>query len=434
MTRRMEIELTSRLDDAQWTWRAAGAKLPKGTLDAALVPGGAKSGDVLRAEYESTIDGIDIVALAGTKAKEAPTADRIELAPRQLHGPEISVTYAPKGGRGGDRRRGDRNERGDRRDGPGGARGSDRGAARGRSDRRPGGSRPEGAGSESRGPRPERGERRPERSGPRGDRGAQRTGRPARPELPQSTVHRNTLLAELGPEQLPIAEQLLRGGLPAVRQAIAEQDAKAKQDGSAPADATAILTIADELVPQTALAAWKDRAASVQAAGQDVRLRELRTVVSAARTVTMDEEGRSLLKGLRESLEHRINAMVERWTNKITAALDEGRLVDALSAVAQPPDVSTRCPAELAVRLADATSAAMTAETAPADWLTLLTAVSDTPVRSSVKPVGIPDDDDLRRQALSAAGLVPGVAKLLGLRIPPPPPRRTVVRRAVTTD
>ena len=34
MPRRIDIELTSALADGSWTWRAAGAKVPKGTLDA----------------------------------------------------------------------------------------------------------------------------------------------------------------------------------------------------------------------------------------------------------------------------------------------------------------------------------------------------------------------------------------------------------------
>jgi hypothetical protein len=247
-------------------------------------------------------------------------------------------------------------------------------------------------------------------------------------------VHRNALLATLGPEQLPIAEQLLRGGIPSVRQAIAEQDAKAKAAGTAPADTNAILTIADQLLPQTRLAAWKDRAAAVQAAGKDVRLRELRTVATAARTVTLDDEARAMLKVVREHLDQRVHALTERWTERITSALDQGRVVDALTAVSQPPDPGTRCPAELAVRLADAAGAAMTVETPPIEWLNLLAAVSDSPVRRNVRPSGIPEDDEVRTAARSAAGLVPELAKLLGLRIPPPPPRRTVVRRAVTTD
>ncbi len=91
---------------------------------------------------------------------------------------------------------------------------------------------------------------------------------------------------------------------------------------------------------------------------------------------------------------------------------------------ARPPEVATRCPAELAVRLAQAASAAMTAETAAEEWLALLAAVLESPVRRTVKPVGIPDSVEAKAAARKAAGSVPELAKLIGLPIPPPPPRR----------
>ncbi len=40
VARRLDIELTSDRGDGQWTWRAAGAKQPKGTLDGTLLPAG----------------------------------------------------------------------------------------------------------------------------------------------------------------------------------------------------------------------------------------------------------------------------------------------------------------------------------------------------------------------------------------------------------
>ena len=73
----------------------------------------------------------------------------------------------------------------------------------------------------------------------------------------------------------------------------------------------------------------------------------------------------------------------------------------------------------------------MTAEALPADWLAILTAVAASPVRRNVTPAGIPDDGSVRSAAMNAAGMVPNLAKLLGLRIPPPPPRKAAVRQAV---
>ena len=250
-----------------------------------------------------------------------------------------------------------------------------------------------------------------------------------RPTVPTSTVHRNAMLAALRPEQIPVAEQLLRGGLQAVRQAIDAQNSAAKAGGKPPVAADALLAIADDLLPTVRLADWKDRASVAQTAGKDYRLRELRAVVAASRTVNLDDEGRAMAKALRESLDQRTTALREEWLARITNALNDGRVQQAVEASIRPPEPGTRCPAELAVRLAAAAGEAMTADLAPEDWMRLLDAVVASPVRRTVKPAGIPEDEVARQAARHASGAVPALAKLLGLRIPPPPPRAAGERR-----
>ena len=71
MPRRIEVELTSSRDDGTWTWRAAGARQPKGELDGGLLPSGAKVGDVLRAEADFDIEGITVVAVDAAQAGPA---------------------------------------------------------------------------------------------------------------------------------------------------------------------------------------------------------------------------------------------------------------------------------------------------------------------------------------------------------------------------
>jgi hypothetical protein len=237
------------------------------------------------------------------------------------------------------------------------------------------------------------------------------------------------MLASLRPEQIPVAEQLLRGGLQAVRHAIDAQNAAAKSSGKPPASADALLAIADELVPVVRLADWKDRAAVAQTAGKEYRLRELRTVVAASRTVMLDEEGRAMAKALQESLDQRSTALREEWLARINNALNDGRIQQALEASIRAPEPGTRCPAELAVRLAASAGEAMTAELPPEEWMRLLDTVVASPVRRTVKPAGIPDDEVAQQAARHAAGSVPALAKLLGLRIPPPPPRRVNTER-----
>ena len=192
-------------------------------------------------------------------------------------------------------------------------------------------------------------------------RGEGRAARGERPVAPTSTVHRNAMLATLRPEQIPVAEQLLRGGIPAVRQAIDAQNSGAKTSGKPPASSDALMAMAEKLLPVVKLAEWKDRASVAQTAGKEYRLRELRAVVAASRTVILDDEGRALAKSLQESLDTRVTALRDEWLARIQNGIKEGRVQQALEASIRPPEPGTRCPADLAVQLAQAASEAMTA-------------------------------------------------------------------------
>ena len=70
--------LTSRRPDGVWTWRAAGARQPKGVLEADLLPDGAAVGDVLRVEAEVSVDGIAVRQVLPTKAEKPPSTSRVE--------------------------------------------------------------------------------------------------------------------------------------------------------------------------------------------------------------------------------------------------------------------------------------------------------------------------------------------------------------------
>ena len=434
MSRRIEIEITSLNGDVA-TWRAAGAKLPKGVLSTSLVPGGPIIGGIYRADIEQFMEGIEVLAVLPPKTASPldPRHERVELLPKAAQGPDVIVTYAPKG-RGGARREGSRDGEG-RRDAS--KRPTGRPQSKDRATGAPGGPRPE------RGPRSETGAR-PER-GPRGDRptgGAARTGRPGRTERPSgpvappmTTTYRNALLATLSPEQLPVAEQLLRGGMPAVRSAVAEQNKNATAQGRPTIDPATIERIAEDLLAKTNLALWKDKAAGAIGAGRELRLRDLRAVVTAAKTVSLDDEGRTQLKELQASLTARLEVLRTQWNEKLESAVTSKNVAEALRLVARPPDMSTRVSAEMAAKVVTITSEALTADLDAAKWQEIVNLTVDTSIRRNVKPVGIPNDDACKALAVKNAGAIPEFAKLLGMKVPPPPPptrapRRTPTRRA----
>ncbi|MGI9034142.1 MAG: hypothetical protein ACR2HY_10820, partial [Acidimicrobiales bacterium] len=59
---RIDIELTSSQPDGTWTWRAAGARQPKGVLDGSLLDAGARAGGVPRAECGVDLDGTRVAS------------------------------------------------------------------------------------------------------------------------------------------------------------------------------------------------------------------------------------------------------------------------------------------------------------------------------------------------------------------------------------
>lgn len=425
MSRRIEVELTSTRPDGTWTWRAAGAKQPKGELDGSLLYEGAQVGDVVKAEASFELEGITILQITPPKTKGASPIERLEIIGTSRDFEPVTSSLVPKSERprGGprDRDRGDRGDRGDPgprpdrgRAGPGGGRGE-------RGDRA-GGPRPERG---ERGPRPERGERPARGERPPARAGGEKPAAPPKPKpkkLNPQNVHRSAVLDSLPPEQRPVAEQALKGGIPAVRQAIETQNAKARAEGQPEIKPEPLLALAEELLPRLKAAEWRDRAEAAAKDVDEIGLRDLRTVVAAA-DVARDDEARALASQLREALERRTTAQRDAWITEITSALDEGRVVRGLRVAARPPDPSSRVPAELAMRLGQMAGEAMTADIAPDRWAILLDAVAASPVRRSVKPAGFPAEpgEQLLQAAKQTSGRVPALAAMLGIEMPPPP-------------
>jgi hypothetical protein len=394
---RLEIELTSRREDGTWTWRAAGARQPKGDLDGALLPDGASVGDVLRAEAEFMVDGIEVVSVAAPKAARSEP-ERIELLGKGDDGPLVTTTLAPKGrgGRGGSRRD------------------DDRGGPRGRRERGGGGRDRDGRGRGGREERPGRGDRGDRPRGPRPDPVPERP-RPKR--IRPGRTHRDAVLAELPVEQRPVAEQLLRGGIPAVRTAIAEQNAQAAASGQPEVPADQLLTMAERLHPRLRDAEWADRAEAAARIIDEVDLRDLRSVVVAGETSARDEAGRALLRTLQEGLERRLLEDQHQWVSDMAADVGAGRFVRALRLSSRPPKAGMAVPREVADRLAASVSEGLNERTNQELWAAALDALAVSPIRSQVTISGRPAEPsaDLLEAVRRVADQLPQVAALFGV-------------------
>jgi hypothetical protein len=403
MSRRIEVELTSSREDGTWTWRAAGAKLPKGDLQGSLLYEGAKVGDVVRADADFMMDGIVIIGVLAPKGARKE-AERIEVVgtPRKDDDQLVTTTLAPKGPRK-ERRDGDRRPP---RDG-------DR-AGRPAGDRKP---RPEGAGSQD--DRRKRQER------------SEHPNRPARPTRPApepkpkpkrlraGRIHRNAVLATLPEEQKPVAEQVLRGGIPAVRLAVEKQNETNKAEGKPEISAAPLLTLAEQIMPALRTADWRDKAEAALADIAELDLRDLRSVVVASDLAARDEETRELAEKLRTGLAARVESEQVAWLAEITETLDGGRTVRALRVSSRPPKAGSPLPSELAARLTEATAAALTAETGSDRYATVLDALAYSPVRTQVKPLGIPAEPtpELLAAVKKAASRLPAIAALFGIEV-----------------
>lgn len=351
MSRRIEIELTSSRSDGTWTWRAAGAREPKGVVDGSLLGGTPKVGEVLRVEADFDIDGITILSVVSGKER-VEKSNRLELLASDKPFKPVIETKAP---------RSERPRRDDKR-------------------------------------RP-RGDAKPEAEGPDGRK--RRGPFTPPPELPQrpkakrlkpGRVHRNEVLATLPEAQRAIAERVLQGGIPAVRSAIADQNKVLAAEGKEVIPADGLVTMAENLLPKLRVAEWLDRADAAEADLDTLDLRDLRSVVTSGDdpAIARDESTRAIAAKLKQGLVARQEKDHNEWLADIDAAIGVGRVVRALKLSSQPPKAGARFPAELAGRLAAAASAALEID-APADrWIAMLEAAAFSPVRSQLVAPGVP--------------------------------------------
>ncbi len=430
MPRRIDIELTSSRDDDSWTWRAAGAKEPRGTVPSTILPAGAKVGDVLRVDAEFFVDGIEVTGVVPAKGARKEPELLTLIAPAGKDEPLVTTTLAARS----------RDERGPRRDGP------RRDGPRRDGPRRGGGAR-DGETSDEAG-RPARSDRGGRSSGtdrPKRKQGDDRAPRRARPEPPPmpsverpkakrlraGKAHRNALLESLPAEQRPIAEQVVLGGLPAVRQAIEKQNAERAAAGEPAITAGPLLDIAEKLVPRVRAADWRDRAEAAQRDLEQLDLRDLRSVVSTADAAAKDDESRALAQALKAGLTTRVDAEHAAWLAELTATLDVGRIVRALRLSSRPPKAGAPLPPEIAAALTTQASEALTSDAAPERWVAVLDALAFAPVRDKVIPASLPNElhADVQATIARVATRIPKIAHIFEVTPDRNAPRPKTERR-----
>lgn len=397
MSRRIEIELTSNRGDGTWTWRAAGAREPKGIVPASLLPADCSPSAVYRAEVETDLDGTTVVSVIPNKQRNDRT-DLIQLLPSERPFEAVTTKLRKDKPRRGD------SKGGPRKRGPDGDRG-DRGSRDARGER---GERGDRGGRERRGP-----------SRPRHEAPPEVPMRPRAKRLKAGRAHVAAVLAGLSDAEKVFAELVVSGGIPAVRKAAAAQNEAAVKSGAAGVPVDSAVAIAEKLQPRLHLADWRDRADAAMAIAEEIDLRDLRSVVSAGEdpVIVREESTRALAAELKAILLRRQEEETKLWLADIAAATEVGRVVRALKTSSQPPKAGVLLPAELSARLVAATVASLTAD-APADrWVVVLEAAAFSPVHKAVVPPAPPQQvtEELTKTVTRLAPLMPDVARLFGI-------------------
>lgn len=394
MATRIDIELTSRRDDATFTWRAAGAREPKGVADASIFPSDATVGSQYKVEADVELEGITVISVVPEKQSKPDPFETLELLSRDDE-PLVTQQLAKK--RRDDRGRG----RGKRRDGRRGD-----GEGRGRGD---------------------------------GGRG-QRERPPAKPKLPPKPkaprlkagrANRNALLDELPEAEKVVARELLQGGMQAVRTALAKQNEQRKIEGQEPNPEAPILALAESLLVRVRVAEWRDRAEAALEQAKEVDLKDLRSVVTAADGAAKDDETRALAASLRTALNERLDAEHHAWVDEIVELLDDERVVRALHRSSRPPKAGALLPASVAMRLVEATNAALASDVTPERWGYTLEALAHSPIRRQVVPASLPSTitDELKNTIARFGTRLPEIAEIFGIAPDPKAGREQRRRR-----
>jgi len=397
MSRRIEVELTSQRDDGTWTWRAAGAKEPKGSLDGTLLYDGASVGDVCRADADFEIDGIFVTSVLPPKGRSGrPDDERIELIGDGKVVEGVTTQLARKG-------------RSDRR--KGGSKRKNKDSKRDSADNR---AKPKNKGNKD----GERRQRKPKADTP---------PKPKAKKLKPGRVHRKAFIDALPEEQRVIADQVSRGGIAAVRKEIEAQNQRAAAEGADEVRADALIALAESLLPQLKIAEWRDRADAALATIDDVDIRDLRTVLVAAEDSARDDESRELTEKIRVGLNQRVEKAQVEWQDEIRSALKEERVVRALRLSSRPPKAGSPLPPDIAESLTTQANEALGGDVSQQRLGIVLEAIAFSPVRPYVALAQIPAEPgkELIDLITKISDRIPEIAKQFGIE----PVKRTRGKR-----
>ena len=370
MPNRLDIEITSQSTESSYTWRSAGAKEPKGTIKASLLPSGVAIGDVLKVEADFMIDGIEITAVLPQKTKK-DGPELLELLGTGNETAGVTTSLVKKSS--------NRKRRKDARVGSKNRQPKDRKQSR------------------SSKAKTERKDRKPYRS-PRGKR------------LKPSKKYRNEYIESLPELQKPIAKELSGSTIPNLRRTIEKMDLP---EGFP----DALLDYAENLNQQLKMAEWMDKATAVENNIENIDLQDFRSVVASSARWAKSANSIVIKERLELKLNERIDQDHKKWLTSIEEALQEEKTVRALNLSSRSPKAGAQLPEAITTRLIEQANKSLNAEATAHRWSIVAEAVAFSPVRQKITPDGLPTEisEELKQSIKKHADRIPQIAKVFTL-------------------
>lgn len=379
---KIDVELTSRRDDGNWTWRAVGAREPKGTVDSSLLNTDVRIGSQFSVETEHFIDGI-VVTKVFEKKQSSDKGDFIEIlgSGKNLDPVTTQLAKSKKGKKPSKRS-------------PAGKTTKDQ----------PSRKKAKKKDFEESKSRNKTSNRKPKTNKPKP---------PKSKRLKPKRNFRNAAVKGLPDETTRIGEILLRSGLPGLRKVIDEQNQQAKEINEPEIPQEILLKLAEQIYPDLKTAEWLDRADAALKGIETVDLRDIRSVIVAADNVQKNDEVRSLSEELKKGFNQRVETDQNKWLKELVSTLKEGRVVRALRLSSRPPKAGFPLPEDLLSDLTQATNDALNSDISASRWGTIIEAAAFSPIHQRLDPSGIPNnpDADLLKILKKISSKVPAISE-----------------------
>ena len=358
---KIDVEITSQREDGDWTWRAVGAREPKGTVDASLLPTNSIVGSKFLVETEYFLDGI-VVTKVFDKKQSSEKTETLEILGSGKQTDLVTTQLAKSKKSKRPSKESFSNSRTNNREKKRGSREKDKPSAK-----------------TTRKPRKQ-------------NKNVSDTPFPKSKRLKAKRHHRNEALKNLPNETKRIAEILLQKGLPGLRESIDVQNKTAKKAGEPEIPEDILLKLAEQIYPNLRTAEWLDRADGALRGMETIDLRDIRSVIVASDNVQKNNEVKSLAEKLKEGFNKRVETDQQNWLKEVISTLKEGRVVRALRLSSRPPKAGFPLPEDLLNSLTEATNAALAADVTQSRWGTIAEAAAFSPIHDRVVPEGVPEN------------------------------------------